>query len=406
MALEFEKLTPDLEKMALTAAQQQVQRRQRVEVSLQTLRQFAVEWQMIEVRLLLAHQRADPKYYRAARPLNQDEGLNAAINFPTPPDNATIFAADGSQIMPDRHAAFLYYLINVGGIIYYHGDDGDGRPPGIFSEPEITYLGDEQEEDGLISSGVVSVLRDLQEIGMLSATIAAYKEETAPPLLGLVDQRLLYWPIGGPEGSGNKAVEEWLIEMTAIRRCGALLAGYIDRPGKAAVVTLLQALAADLNDFETWRSLGRRGAGLGLSDAALFSQVLQPGQRSAVFVDISPANERFAEYDPANQVCFFYLNPGRHGNQIARVDIPMWVAERPEQVAAVHALIYDQCQILGDYPYVLARADEMAVVGHQEHEELNFMIELFMQRQGIESAMTAKQHSKEIARGGKTRHGV
>lgn len=407
MTLEFEKLTADLQQMARTAFEQQAQRRNQTEIALQTLRRYATDWPFIEERLQLAERRADPKFYRAARPLNRNEPLNAAVDPSTPPACATLFATDGSQIMPDRHAAFLYYLINVGGIIYYHGNDGvygDGRPPGVFSEPDIHYLGEMDEDDLSISSGAVSVARDLQEIGMLAATIAANQDDATPPLLGLVDQRLLYWPIGGPDGAASKAVETWLREMTAVRHTGALLAGYIDRPGKTAVVTLLLALAADLDDYATWRDLGKRGTTQGLNDARLFSHLLAPGQRSAVFVDISPANSRFAEADRANQVCFFYLNPGRAGRQIARVDIPLWVAEDAGRVAAVHSLIYDQCQILGDYPYVLARADEMAVVGHREHEELDFMIELAMQRLGIEGQITAKQGSKEVARGGRTRH--
>ncbi|MCA9932247.1 MAG: DNA double-strand break repair nuclease NurA, partial [Anaerolineales bacterium] len=115
-------------------------------------------------------------------------------------------------------------------------------------------------------------------------------------------------------------------------------------------------------------------------------------------------NDSFAEQDPANEVNFFYLNPGSSGSQIARVDIPHWVAENPDDVAAVHALIISQCRIMGDYPYVLARADEMAVVGRQDASELNFMLDVIMQRHGITADITAKQGSKDLARGGRTRH--
>lgn len=401
MTLEIEKLTKELEKMAQTAVQQRQERTVHVNELLETLHRFATAWETIDERLALAQERADPKYYRAARPLNQEEPLDAAVPPPAAPLKATIIATDGSQIMPDRHASFLYYLINVGGIIYFHGN---GRPPGVFSEPEITYLGEDALDDILFGSGAISVKRDLQEIGTLAEMIRLYQEEAVAPSLGIVDQRLLYWPIGGTEGSGQQAIESWLKAMTKIRHSGALLAGYIDRPGKYTVVTLLQALAADLDDFERWRALGKGESTRGLNDVRIFNQLLQPGERSAVFVDISRTNERFGEDHPDNQICFFYLNPGRSGNQIARVDIPMWVARDSNAVATVHGLLYDQCRILGDYPYVLARADEMAVVGRQEKEELNFLIELTMQRQGIVSGITAKQTSKELARGGKTRY--
>jgi hypothetical protein len=64
----------------------------------------------------------------------------------------------------------------------------------------------------------------------------------------------------------------------------------------------------------------------------------------------------------------------------------------------------DQCRILGGYPYIIARADEMAVVTHQDHEELDFLIDLTMQRYGLRGRLTAKQSSKGLARAGKTRH--
>ncbi len=101
------------------------------------------------------------------------------------------------------------------------------------------------------------------------------------------------------------------------------------------------------------------------------------------------------------------LEPGTSSTAraIARVDIPRWVAEDPAAVAFVHGLIYDQCQLIGDYPYVLARADELAVVGRHDEMNLNLMIDGHMQRLGVpDSLLAAKAGSKEIARAGRTQH--
>jgi hypothetical protein len=236
--------------------------------------------------------------------------------------------------------------------------------------------------------------------------------------------------------------------MTQIYETGALLAGYIDRPGKASVVTLLQTLLDD--PTVNLRELGRRPGPGELTDADLYATLLGPGQRSPVFVDVSPANSRFAEEHPLIEVCFFYLNPSSRGQvledgrgaggqgsggeeaspgtwnleagpytldlgphppapraarAIARVDIPRWVAEDPAAVAFVHGLIYDQCKLMGDYPYVLARADELAVVGRHDEMNLNLMIDGHMQRLGVpDSLSAAKAGSKDIARAGRTRH--
>lgn len=410
MTLEFEKLTHELEKMATTAARRQQHQAQRAIALREALDRFAGDWEAIDYALDTAKAEADEKFYRSARPLNRIEPLNATIAAPAPPAEATIIATDGSQIMPDRHAAFLYYLVNVGAIVYHHGN---GYEPAVSSEPQLRYTDPaddgaevDVESDWQPQAFEVTVERDLAEIGSLARF--AWEHRGRPtlvgttPLLALLDQRLLYWPFGGSEEVASKIVRKWVEEMTAIRHSGAWLAGYIDRPGKMTVVTLLQSLLAG-DDFD-WKSLGKRGSGGPLNDADLFGSILQPGQRSTVFVEVSPANGRFAEQEPLNEVGYFFFNPGQVGQQIARVDIPLWVAQDAEAVAAVHGLLYAQCQILGDYPYVLARADELAVVGRRDAAELNLMIDIFMQRAGISGQMTAKQSSKDIARGGRSRH--
>ncbi len=401
MALEFEQLTPEIDQMAQVAALRLGRQAAAVTLSHDLLAHYATDWVAVRQALAEAAAKADPKFYRSARPLNETEPLNTAVPAPPPPPQATIIATDGSQIRPDRHAAYLYYLINVGGVVYHHGSS---RAPDQFSVPTLRYPQAEINEDTFDDTGgTVNIERDLAEIGMLAQKTEEY-QAAPPPVLAMLDQRLLYWPIGSAGVAENTAVTEWGESMSKIRQAGGLLAGYIDRPATAYVTTLLRSIEA-LNEpaFE-WKSLGQRLANRGVTDVHLFSQVLAPGQRSKVFVTVSDPNHKFTAQHQANEVCFFYLNPGGHGRQIARVDIPLWVAQHETWVTAVHGLVYDQCQILGDYPYVLARADETAVVSHRDQEQLNFMIDVIMARHGINQAITAKQSSKNIARGGKTRH--
>jgi hypothetical protein len=309
--------------------------------------------------------------------------------------------------MPDRHGEFLYYLINVGLIIYEHGH---GRSPEIITRPTLDFprpitpseaeLSDEDEF--VANSGAVSVRRDMAEIGVLADT-AWERRHGVRPLLAVLDQRLLYWPIGSSSGAeSHEAVQAWLRAMKKAQDAGGLLAGYIDRPAKSSVMTMLAALDIDEPDFDA-AQLTQRPQWQGPNDTDLYGRILQPGERSPVFVDISHHNRRFAEHDPALEVCFFYLNPGQG---IARVDIPRWVADDPTAVAAVHGLLYDQCQILGGYPYVLIRADEIAVVGRREQEELEHRIALKMQEYGLSGTITAKQQGKNFARSDKTRHDI
>lgn len=408
MALEIEKLGSQVKEMAEGAVSLEAERRRLLEIALDNLGRYATEWETIDSCLDLAVEQATIKKLRAARPLDKREPLNAAIPAPPPPQRATLVACDGSQILPDHHAAFLFSLINVGTIVFPHGSP---EPPSQSTRPILNYPGRDQTAgtggDAGFSdnSAIVSLRRDQAEIETLARTVWQHRG-AENPLVALLDQRLLYWPVSGTAESGKTGqhiLGAWQDAMTEMRHCDCLLAGYISRSRKQSVLATLAALDINEPDFDMNR-LVSRDTTTGLTDDRLFRQLLGPGQRSMVFVDVSQHNDEFRVRDPLNEVCFFYLNPGRHGRQVARVDIPMWVAQDQTAVDTVHSLLVDQCAILDDYPYVLARADEIAVVGRKDQESLSLMIENLMQRQGIPGAMTAKQRSKELARAGPTRH--
>lgn len=404
MSLEFEQLTSAVAEMAREVGRRQDQQDIELQKALQLLRDYAQEWELVDSRMEKAIYSADEKYYRSARPLHHDLPLDQGIVPQAPPELATIVATDGSQIVPDRHAPFLYYLINVGAITYYHGS---GRAPDVASFPRLEYprAADVEVEDAFnLSSNLVSMRRDQQEIMVLAGKVAEAAREPGPTL-GVLDQRLLYWPIGNDSGiQGKRVVEQWQEAMTAIRTAGGWLAGFIDRPGKRSVLTMLHTLDLD-NSGRKISDLYRFDSDIfaGLTDTDLFDALLQPGERSVVFVDISQHNNSFAGRDADNEVCFFYLKTGPGEGHLARVDIPLWVARDKAALGSVHALLVDQCRIIGSYPYVITRADEIAVVGRRDQEELENRIALRLAEQDIHPSATGKQRSKDFARGGKTR---
>ena len=413
MALEFEKLAPEIERMAQGALRRAEQHSTRLAEAEKRLREHATAWDIVDTAIDLAIAEADMKYLRAARPVDHTKPLDAQIDAPTPPDAATLMATDGSQILPDRHAAYLYSLINIGVITYYHGQQ---RVPRALTYPELDYpnglnpqnqlTGAVPDVDSFAESGaVVNIRRDLREIQILALTALENSHEPQPHL-AILDQRLLYWPTGGTgNDEGTRVMEGWHGALTQLYGLDCLLAGYITRPGKRSVLTMLAALDINEPGFDI-ADLYTSYSDPGPVDADLFRRFLKPGQRSKVFKDVSENNDRFAHNDAHNEVCFFYLNPGRSGRQIARVDIPIWVAEDPQKVATVHALIYDQCRIMGDYPYILTRADEEAVVSFNDHENLNLMIANAMQAVDLTGQVTAKQSGKTVARAGRTRHEI
>lgn len=408
--LEFEKLAPEIEQMAQGAYQRAQQHDALLEAALARLHAHATDWGGLAQSLQIALGQVDGKLFRSARPVDDNEPLDVVVDAPPPPPQATLMASDGSQILPDRHAAYLYSLINIGVITYYHGQ---GRSPAGLTYPTLDYpdgggpAGEAPLEPFVDNGAIVYLRRDLAEIETLANTAWDNRRETAPRL-AVLDQRLLYWPTGGTSNpEGQRVLDGWQRAMVKARDSGALLAGYIVKPGKRSVLTMLETLRVLAEPDYDAKKLELFSSRPGPTDAHLFQRLLrQPGQRSKVFVDVSQQNNNFRDRDAGNEVCFFYFNPGRGSSQLARVDIPLSVAQDPAAVAAVHALLFDQCQIMGGYPYILTRADELAVVSYQDQEGLNLMIDTAMQRYDLRGDITAKQSGKNDARAGQTKHGL
>ncbi len=396
MALEFEQLSPELEAMGQRAAKRARQEADYLAAALARWRSLAGAWDVITPVLAAAAAPEAPR--RLARPVAGGARLDEVFGLPAAPERGTLLAADGSQIVPDRHAPYLYYLLNVGGLVYRHGS---GEPPEELSRPRLCYEDDDLFlADGLLVDGaIVGARRDRAEIELLAELAEACRHEAAP-ILAILDQRLLYWPASRPgwDRERNDIVLAWLAAMTRIREAGALLAGYLDRSRKNAVLALLQALDEAAGD-----PVLRAGASPRLTDVDLFARLLAPGQRSQLFADLSRDNRQYAEHAATNEVCFFYVNVASRGSHIARVDIPRWVVDDPVAVDQVHALLVGQCQILNGYPYGLTRADELAVVGRRDQEELENWIALRLAAHGVAAEATAKAQAKELARAGRTR---
>lgn len=404
MSLDFEQLSGVIREMAQQARMREDTRRDVLGEALTFMEEKAGDWEGLKAY----HKRIETDvlsglgsrpFRGSARPLSYDKhGLTSRFAYEEGhlPERATLVAVDGSQIVPDRHAPFVYYLINIGGIVYHHGS---GRAPETISIPQLSFPEADDLDDQFFSSyASVTVKRDLEEMGALADVGCGRVGDV--PLLAVMDQRLLYVPTGDVSAAfKQKTIDQWQAEMERFEACGAWLVGYVDNPLKSAVLQMLYGLHPSYD----WEQPSDLGTWTGLTDVDLFRQILQAGERSKLFVDVSFANRRFQQ---GNRVCFFYMNTGQgEASNIARVDVPYWLAQRPRAIASIHALLYDQCQILGSYPYIITRADEMAVVQRRDQEELEFRIGRMMDAAGLDAAVaSSKAQTKQWARGSKQRH--
>jgi len=126
---------------------------------------------------------ADPNL-RCALPL--DERLDASTPEPPLPNSVTLLAADGSQILPDRHAAFQYSLVNVGAIVL---QPGSGQPPEVFTDSCLLFADELFTETGMVSGEAIEQRRDIAE----RRTLLELAPDYPAPLLALTDGPVELW---------------------------------------------------------------------------------------------------------------------------------------------------------------------------------------------------------------------
>ncbi len=387
MTLELSRLTGQVRAMG-----QELAAREREQASLVALaREWLAEYADRGERL------CHPARLLGRTAIPTDEPLDAVHPLPPIPAHCTVAAADGSLIQPDRHSAALYYLINVGSLVYQHGS---GEPPVAHSEPILGYTEADLYENGLLVAGnLLDVRRDLAEITRLADLCAA---EPSEPTVALVDGTLILWVLEErPEAWQRAKVIAYLDQLERIRKVGAAIAAFISRPRRDEVTRLLHLAHVD-------GDLDRAAQGPNplerLPDRVLFEN-LPAGARSALFVHPSPINDRY--YAPSgHSVHFCYLNLAEEGREpvIARLEVPAWVVQDAALLALAHGVVVSQARISGDYPYVLTRADELAFIGGAEREAFEEMIATSLLRAGLRTALSPKQYYKTLTRRGRQRY--
>jgi hypothetical protein len=323
------------------------------------------------------------------------EPLSQTFSLPECPAQLTVIASDGSQIYPDQHAISLYYLINTGGIVFRHGSN---QKPYIFNgNPILCYTPDDlfDEQGRLVSASEINVQRDLAELKLLSNLLPAREPD---PVLALMDGQLTLRVIDLPYHRQRQVQDAYIELLSTIREANALLAGYIDGPRSSFVLSLLHLVSlapanissesVNLNPFRH------------LTDAELF-QFLGPGERSAIFRTRAKGLEKYDQ--TGHSIHFFYLNVSANPAVpvIARIEIPAWVAAHPPSLNMLHAGIVRQALVTGNYPYVLARADELAVISSEEREAVELMLAVEMRRCGLTPQISSKQKNKNAFRANK-----
>ncbi|MBI5564898.1 MAG: DNA double-strand break repair nuclease NurA [Chloroflexi bacterium] len=386
MTLELNKVTQQVTRLGEQAAQ----RKRELDAMTPHVREILRDHRDDALLAELARRAAETKRWRGGIPIG--EPLDAAIDPPLHPARLSVVAGDGSQIYPDSHGIALYYLINIGTIVFRQGS---GQAPIVSTFPTVSSEV-ESVDDEIISGPVVNARRDVGELTRIADLALA--EVATTPTVALMDGTLALWvqTAAIPQDEQDRVQRDYLRQLDRLREAHLPIGAFLSRPRSTNLTQLARLAEFDEPDQALSSVMNDRGTAFkGLRDTTVLATMLQPGQRSALF-EVAPAwNTTYR--DRGHSIHFFYVNVGITTQpEIARVEVPAWIAQDRSAVGALHTAIVEQCKVSPGYPYVLARAHEIAVVTNAERAEFDRMIAMQLTRQGVEAKLSEKQFQKSL----------
>ena len=330
---------------------------------------------------------------------------------PEVPADWTALSVDGSHIDVDRHLPLRCHLINLGGCIITYGRDFGCQ---LFSEPALAveeidlYLRspDGARGETLIAGPLLGALRTVREVERLADAVKSLPDDR--PVLALLDGTLAFWDL--QRGQYPRYVADMLIGehlQPALARLRAAstdgrpvaVAAYTSRPRTTEVAGAVRLMLCDQDDTDCNRLCTARRSDLascdsaaGFDDRELFELLLEPGHRSPLYRS-SHLAARFALGLATGQEWshFYYLNGG---SEIARVEVPDWLAEDSELLALSHAMLVKQCQLGLGYPVAISESHEQAVITGHDREEFRRLTLMLLEQRGLPTPESAKAFSK------------
>ena len=324
------------------------------------------------------------------------EKLNEIKDVPVLPDKFIVAATDGSQITPSHHEIALCYLINVGRILYIYGT---GDKPLQESQPILYY----KEKDLYtsfkhhkisISEDLIAIERMQNEIQELVKLASVAKERYQYPLLLMVDGSLVNWSIDNilyPEELKQNILERYIKNLEQLKNYYSPICGYISNSRRNEVINRLKLLSCpyeEINcdelckDKEECKSFGA------LIDRKLWDVLLSTGQRSPLFMSSFSTFEKYPDY----RICFFYLKIMEL--EVARIEIPLWVAKDDKLVDIVHSFCFDQSKKGYGYPVALSEAHNQAVIKGDDRVQFYSLLSRKMLKQKRRIALSSKELRK------------
>jgi NurA domain len=257
-----------------------------------------------------------------------------------------MIAIDGSQIYPDHHEGTDAYMINIGTAAIHYACD---RSSSLHSEPYVY----SKIDPALGGPAEAVVTGQRHELELLYGTQEAQKLflETMHPVVLFFDGSLIFWHVENMNDHGASHFFSGslaLLEHLYANAVPHLM--YSSMPRNRDLVLLARFLSA--NTYNSTLDLHDSG----VYDTSLVQAYLPVHHRTTIFC----SNYTLAKTYPGHlRPHFFYIN---NGYEIARIEIPQWLACNEQFINLISATTIDQiCKGYG-YPIGLAEAHQQAVL--------------------------------------------
>lgn len=302
-----------------------------------------------------------------------------------------VFAADGSQIVPDAALSLPVAAVQVAWFDNRHTRDGRYTKDAAFEiltpdELIVTFDGERR-----VSEQPVNLRRFVREVAAIERwmeTISNERPEKVP--VAFFDSSLVISFVDRLQEEMRRSyIESLLSLLRASEQTRVPVIGYVDSSHARDLLRMLARVFA-LAESEK------------IHDALLLDRGMEWGERTPFFICARGSADRrlpgvlesFEEY--RRGIGFVYLKTNA-GAPPARLDIPRWVYEAG-LLDDVMDLVRAEVIVGNGYPYALAAADAAAVINARDREVFYGLLERFAARERIDLRVSQKARSKSRRR--------
>ncbi len=313
--------------------------------------------------------------------------------FPIPAldvDGYSVAASDGSNIPPDRHSPVRYCVLNIGKVALTYGE----RPSAALDAvTEMLYTKEQLEvEEQPLRGDLLGAKMAVRELEVLLETAASLPA----PRVALHDGTLILWSIQSqPEAIRRHFTRPFWHALQGFKMEAIPLVSYISYPNARDLCNALRVALCDTNPKEECDTCKNDQRELckflgDLRDRELLQGYLGARERTDLFATVS---DIVRDYE-GHGILFCYLEVG---GEIARVEMPGWLADDRDALNLALGVVLDQCALSHDappYPLALMEAHEAAVIDVTTRAVVEELVEKEFARRGLPYVRSGKDRSK------------